>query len=204
MTRRAHLPLALGAGVLALAWIGPLPELARASYAAHMALHMSVVALGVPLIAYGLTRSGYRLWGASPMLAAAATLVEFAVIWAWHAPALHEASRASWLVMTVEQASFAGAALLLWVPALSGPALAGAVALFMTAMHMALLGVLVSLAPRHIQRRDGTGLQDGALTLMQDQQLGGVIMIVVAGAVYGVAALWRASEVLRPSQDNVS
>ena len=42
-----------------------------------------------------------------------AALVEFAVLWGWHAPALHEAAWRSAPVFAVEQASFLAAGLML-------------------------------------------------------------------------------------------
>lgn len=38
----------LGWLVLAASWLGPLPEWAETSFAAHMTLHMSVVAIAAP------------------------------------------------------------------------------------------------------------------------------------------------------------
>src|SRR5690606_5179103 len=43
--RHGTWPLACGLAVLAGVWIGPLPEWSRHSFAAHMAMHMSVVAI---------------------------------------------------------------------------------------------------------------------------------------------------------------
>jgi putative membrane protein len=43
-----------GWGMLAVAWLGPLPGMATHSFAAHMTLHMVVVAIAAPLIAIGL------------------------------------------------------------------------------------------------------------------------------------------------------
>ena len=46
-----HALAAAGIGLLALLWFGPLPVLARSSFAAHMAMHMGVVAIAAPLLA---------------------------------------------------------------------------------------------------------------------------------------------------------
>ncbi|MGH9372866.1 MAG: cytochrome c oxidase assembly protein, partial [Vicinamibacterales bacterium] len=42
--------LLLGLGVLAAAWLGPLPALASGSFAAHMTMHIGVVAVAAPLL----------------------------------------------------------------------------------------------------------------------------------------------------------
>src|SRR5688572_176394 len=86
-------------GMLALAscWLGPLPELAQTAFFAHMALHMGVVAVAAPFLALALMGSAYdpvRRW---PLLLPPIpiSLVELVIVWAWHAPALHEAARQS-------------------------------------------------------------------------------------------------------------
>ena len=77
-----------------------------------MLAHMGVVAIAAPLLALGLP--------AMPALLgpAAATLVEFVLVWGWHAPALRAAAEGSVLVTAAEQASFLAAGLLLWTACL--------------------------------------------------------------------------------------
>jgi putative membrane protein len=184
-----------GLALLALAWAGPLPHLVPQSFAAHMALHMLVVGIGVPVLAAGLAPR-LRLSGVPRSLAVIASLVDLVVVWLWHVPALHNASRTDGLLLGVEQASFAAAALLVWLVALAGPPLAGAVTLFFTSMHMTLLGALLSLAPRPIypghHHSGGFGL-----TAMQDQQLGGLIMLAIGGVIYLAGGLLLAGQALR-------
>ena len=43
-----------GAAILLFAWAGPLPGLVAGSFAAHMTLHMTVVGIGVPVLAFGI------------------------------------------------------------------------------------------------------------------------------------------------------
>lgn len=179
-----------GGVILTLAWAGPLPRLVPVSFAAHMTLHMLVVGIGVPLVAAGLAPQLRRRH--MPVLyPIIASMIDFVVIWVWHAPALHAASRASGLGLAMEQASFASAALLVWLVALTGPPLAGALELFFTSMHMVLLGALMTLAPRALY----TDLC-GSGTLA-DQQLGGAIMLTIGGVVYLGAGLMLTGRVLR-------
>jgi cytochrome c oxidase assembly factor CtaG len=51
--------LAVGLVVLAGAWLGPLRSLASQAFSAHMTMHLSVVAIAAPLIAFGI--AGGRL-----------------------------------------------------------------------------------------------------------------------------------------------
>ncbi|TDX31669.1 putative membrane protein [Modicisalibacter xianhensis] len=190
--------------LLAFALLGPLLDLARLSFGGHMALHMLIVAGVAPLLAMGL--AGSRLDPArkapklfSPLLA---SVLEFLVIWAWHAPSLHHASRQSMLVFALELASYLAVGLLLWCAAFGGPhqkahgrAATGIAGLLLTSMHMTLLGVLLALTDRPLYRHSGSA--PWALTPLQDQQIGGVIMLGVGGAVYLLGGLYLLAGLLR-------
>lgn len=191
-----------GLAVLFFAWAGPLPGLVPQSFAAHMSLHMLVVGIAVPLLAVALAP-----WlGITSALALpiAVSLLDFLVVWGWHAPVLHHASRSMPLALLLEQASFFGVSLLVWLVALSGrglgnAALGGAMALFFTSMHMTLLGALLGLAPRPLYAGHHGGHAEGWFDLspLADQQLGGVVMLAIGGAVYLVGGLVLLGRVLR-------
>lgn len=190
--------------ILLLAWAGPLPGMVPASFAAHMALHMTVVGIGVPLLAAGLAPAlaGQRLLRSQLALPIAVSLLDLVVVWGWHAPALHHASRTSLWALIIEQASFALVSLLVWVVALASTAetrrsaaIAGAMTLFFTSMHMTLLGALIGLALRPIY---GEHLHHGGgLPALADQQLGGVIMLAIGGVIYLAGGLVLMARVLR-------
>lgn len=191
--------LIAGLLVLALAWAGPLPGIAATSFAAHMIVHMSVVALVAPLIAIGL--SGTRIdpsarlpWLFSPVLAA---MLEFAIVWGWHLPLLHIAARQNGIVTVAEQASFLVGGLLLWLSCLNRAAIGtaagsmlGTLGLLLTSMHMTLLGALIAFANRPLYVENGVPIcgSDPA-TAVANQQLGGVIMLFAGGLVYLVGGL---------------
>jgi putative membrane protein len=187
-----------GAVVLLLAWVGPLPGLVPLSFAAHMALHMSVVGVGVPLLSIGLApRLQDRAAGSARVLPIVVSVLDFIVVWGWHTPVLHHLSRTDPLMLALEQASFAAIALLVWLVAFTGPALAGAMTLFFTSMHMTLLGALIGLAsrpiyPGHHHRGSWLGLDAVA-----DQHLGGVIMLAIGGVIYLGGGILLAARVLR-------
>ena len=199
--------LVAGLVVLGAVWIGPLPEWSRQSFASHMLMHMGVVAVAAPLIAVGLARSRFdpaRRWPGwfAPMVASA---LEFVVVWAWHAPALHHAARHVPGLLLVEQGSFLLVGLLVWIAAFGGDdarrhdrAAAGVAGLLMTSMHMTLLGVLLALASRPLYT--GHVAFDNAifgLSPLQDQHWGGVLMLVFGGASYLVGALVLLAGLLR-------
>ena len=110
-----------GIAVLLLAWAGPLPALVPGSFAVHMTLHMTVVGIGVPLLAAGIgplvaSRGWLRSQVALPI---AVSILDLVVVWGWHAPALHHASRTQPWALAAEQLSFALVSLLVWLVALS-------------------------------------------------------------------------------------
>lgn len=190
-----------GAAVLVWAWTGPLPGHVPHSFAAHMALHMAVVGVGVPLLAAGLAPAltGTRLMRSQLFWPVAISLADLVVVWGWHAPKLHEAARMSPAVLALEQAMFAAVALLVWLVALGSArgrraeaALAGALTLFFTSMHMTLLGALIGLATRPVYDH-AHGLDPVA-----DQQIGGAIMLVIGGVIYLAGGLTLTARVLRP------
>jgi putative membrane protein len=99
-------------------------------------------------------------------------------------------------ILAIERASFAAAALLLWLTALTGPPLAGAMALFLTSMHMVLLGALLGVAPR-LLCTGHAGHGPAAMDPLTDQQTGVVIMMALGGVIYFAAATHRAARGLQ-------
>lgn len=194
--------IVVGLAVLTFAWIGPLPAWVPSSFAAHMTLHMLVVGIGAPAFAIGLAGwagPATRLRLPGPLVAGV-SLLDLAVVWGWHAPALHAASRGEPTVLAMEQTSFASVTLALWFLAFAGPPLLGALSLFMTSMHMTLLGVLLSLAPH--PSFAGHGSHAGGFSgfsALEDQQLGGVVMLAVGGSVYLIGGLFLVARLLRPA-----
>jgi putative membrane protein len=194
--------LASGSLALGAAWLGPLPHLAERAFFAHMTMHMLVVAGAAPLLALGLAGGRLdpvrRLPELFPPLPI--SLVEFAVVWAWHAPALHHTARRSVPGLVAEQALFLASGLLLWLAAFGGDpdrranrSGAGVAALLLTAMHMTLLGALIALAPRPLYSHL---IGFDALTPLEDQQLGGAVMLVAGGVAYLAGGLWLTVELL--------
>ena len=187
--------LALIAGLAALAfvWGGALAHLMPHSFTRHMVMHMGVVAIAAPLIAVAVTGTRFDPSPRFPILLAPlpASLWELAVVWGWHAPALHDFARASALGLVLEQGSFLATGLILWLSCIGlrgGSSAAGIFGLLFTSMHMTLLGALLALAPRPLY---GTAVQGHALGMsaIEDQNMGGVVMLGVGGAVYLLGGL---------------
>ena len=216
-TGRRWQPWLFGAGLAAVgvALVSPLEGRAHTRLAAHMVQHVLLLAVAppllvaaspVPTLVAGLPRSvrdvarhGWALvrdelrsrrW---PAWTAAAVVVQTAVMWAWHAPALYDAALRRPEVHALEHLTFLGAGLLFW--ATMGAAVgtrrgSGVVALFVAALPGSALGAALTLAARPWYP---------AYPSLEDQQLAGVVMWAFAGTVYVVAAgvvfgLWLAAE----------
>ena len=172
------------------------------TFTRHMIAHMTLVTVVAPLIAAALARSRFdpverRPSWFSPITA---SVIEFVVIWAWHAPALHTVARHDAGMFALEQASFLCAATYLWMSILGGDRASGAmrtgtgiIALVLTFAHMTMLGAVLALAPRDLYGHGAAALAD--------QQLGGAVMIAAGTVAYLGAALWlsRALLMARPS-----
>ena len=194
-------PLVFGCAVLAAIWSGPVDALPPGAFSAHMARHMGLVAIAAPALAFAI--AGTRLdpvRGAGflfpPLLASVAELI---VVWVWHAPGPHHWARGSSLGFALEQATFLASGSWLWLAALGGDASRrgeragqGALALLLTSMHMTLLGALLALPLRPLYH-----VHHQAARALDDQHVGGAIMLVVGGAVYLAGSLWLARELLR-------
>lgn len=195
--------LVIGIMTLAAIWLGPLPQYARQAFFAHMTMHMGVVAVAAPLLALGIAGSRWDPVRAAPRLFPPVPLsvVELVIVWAWHAPVLHHAARHSTGGLFLEQGLFLCAGLLVWISAFGGSAAqraqrrgAGIVGLLLTSMHMTLLGALLALASRPIYAHT-EGLF--GLTPLEDQHLGGAIMLLVGGVAYLVGGLSLTGGLLR-------
>uniref|UniRef100_A0A8J7VUN4 Cytochrome c oxidase assembly protein n=1 Tax=Coralloluteibacterium stylophorae TaxID=1776034 RepID=A0A8J7VUN4_9GAMM len=193
-----RLPLAAGGVLLLAAWA---LAAARLGMLGHMGAHMLSVAVAAPLLAWGIAGSRLdpaRRWPGvvTPMTM---SLVELLLVWGWHLPAARAFAAETLAGGVLEQLAFVAAGLLLWSAALGtrGAAAlprraAGVVALLLTSMHMTLLGALVGLAPRVLYGTEGF-----ITTPLADQQLGGVVMLLVGAGSYLVGGLALLGDVLR-------
>lgn len=202
---RRSWPLVIGLLLLAWLWLGPLPTMARSAFSAHMILHLGVVAVAAPLLVIGLLRlvPAVRPPRQLILTGLAVSLLEFAVVWGWHVPAMHEAASRSPPIFILQQVSFLGAGLALWWICLAGwdrkAHAVGAIAMLFTSMHMAMLGVLLVIAPTLIYAPQFC-LGAFGLAPLADQQLGGGLMALFGALPYVVGGAWLASRLAESSQ----
>ena len=187
--------LATGLALVPTGWILAVLPLGMVG---HMAGHMIAVAIAAPFLALGLSQGRFDpacLWPGliTPM---AMMLVELVTVWLWHLPALRAATMTSFPLLGLEQLCFLGAGLLLWSSVLRADhRAAGIGALLLTSMHMTLLGVLIGLAPRPLYAAADHHL--AGMDPLIDQQLGGVLMLLVGGASYFIGGLVLLASLLR-------
>ncbi|MEZ0496640.1 cytochrome c oxidase assembly protein [Sphingomonas sp. IW22] len=187
--------LAAGALLLPIGW-----WLAAGGFGmtGHMAGHMMAVAVAAPLIAFGLSGTSAdpaARWprAVTPM---GAMLVELGVVWGWHLPALRAASDSYRRAMVLEQGMYLAAGFLLWSSVLAARHRASGIgALLLTSMHMTLLGALIGLAPRPLY--DGMAMGHHGIEPLADQQLGGVVMLLIGAASYLIGGLAMLAGLLR-------
>jgi len=201
-----------GSFTLGSVWLGPLPALAHQSFAAHMTMHIAVVAVAAPLLALAIAGTGVDPVRRMPRVAAPipASMIELAIVWTWHTPAFHLAARDSSAAFVLEQLTFVAAGVLLWIAAIGGDAEqrrlragAGAGALLFTSMHMTLLGALFALANRPLFAHAPSAAPSAVVDYVMDQQVGGVIMLLVGGASYLIGGLGLTAVALRRTSPGI-
>ena len=202
--------LLLGVITLAALWLTPWSALGVAPFSAHMIVHIGLVAVAAPLLVLGVAGSDVDpvVRFASWFPAIPISMAEFLIVWGWHTPLLHHAARQSRLAMIAEQSLFLFSGLWLWLAVFGGAAEQrrrrgplGIVALLLTSIHMTLLGALLVLAPRplfeHVDAPADLGHLRAASRALDDQHLGGAIMLIVGGFSYLAGALGLTRMLLR-------
>ena len=212
--RRSHGPEAASAAraatfaagllVLAIALVSPLDRLGEQLFVMHMVQHVLLIDLAAILLLLGLTpalleplaRAMDRAPRPKALLARPTFAVAFYAItlWAWHAPPLYGSALQSPAVHALQHLSFAAAGLLFWwhvvSPLRSKERLGGpAVALYFAGAKL-LNGALATaivfwptvLYPFYANRGPFWGLD-----VLEDQELGGAVLIIEESALLFVA-----------------
>lgn len=209
-----------GEVTLAVALISPLDPLGETLLSAHMAQHILLTAVAPPLLLLGspilvwtwAMPATWRSIGASPAVRTAsrllnwlcrpliASLIASGVLWMWHVPTLFETALEDEVVHTLEHLTFFAAALLGWQAALSPyvSAVAAASVTLIVFMAGGMLGGVLSLAPVVLYDWYGNRALLWGITPLQDQQLAGLLMWVLAGGVYLAAFVGLAVRVAAP------
>lgn len=175
---------ALAMVVLAIAFASPLCALSAALFSARVVHHVLLVAVVAPLLALGWPARRPR----SPVVPLLAATV---VLWAWHWPRAYDLALSNVAAYWAMQATLLGSAFVFWRAVVHpdqalGVGLLGVLGGY---MQMALLGALLTFAPRALYAIHAVAPLDWGFTPLGDQQLGGLIMWVPAGLPF---AAWGA------------
>jgi putative membrane protein len=150
-----------------------------------MAIHIGAMNVVAPLAA-ALLVLGSRA-PRSPVTVWAAAIIQLALLWSWHAPAVQQLIWGSNVVATASHAILLGSAFWFWssLLRLAGPARWHGIAiLLITGKFACLLGVLLTFSPRLLHEAHGV---HG--TTLSDQQLAGLLMITACPLSYLVAGV---------------
>jgi putative membrane protein len=204
---------------LVVALLSPLDSLGDYLFSAHMAQHETLMLVAAPLLVLGRPLSVWTWalpfeWRRStgqffhqpawrvPWLIITGPLVAWLLhalaLWLWHVPAFFEAALANEAVHAFQHITFLLTALLFWWSVLGastkrdkGIAL---VSVFTTFVHTGALGALLTLSHTPWYPSYDTTAPTLNLTALADQQLGGLIMWIPAGAIYLLSGLALASK----------
>nr|NUR38060.1 cytochrome c oxidase assembly protein [Sphingomonas sp.] len=220
LSRRASTPVRPGLFlcgwlVLTLSLTSPLHEAGERSFTMHMIEHELIMLVATLLLA-GSGAGGVLAWGLPRLLRHAlagiwkspiqatwrrltepvtATIVQGAVMWAWHAPLLFDRALDSFGWHIVQHACFFASSLLFWWAMLHPGGTASrygvsAACLFATSLIGGALGALMSLSssPWYADYA-AMGMTGIGLDPVDDQRLAGLIMWIPGGAFHGIAAL---------------
>jgi cytochrome c oxidase assembly factor CtaG len=126
-----------------------------------------------------------------------AWLAHAAVLWAWHLPPAYDATLREPLLHDLEHLAFFGSAMLFWWPVINpAPRLGSAphpglrvVYLVTGALQNAILGLLLATSPTVLYAAYTSARQPWALSPLDDQALGGVVMWGFTGAIDMLAVI---------------
>jgi len=201
---------------LVIALVSPLDGVADALFSVHMVQHLLLILVAAPLFVAGAPflpfsfalptrarRALGRWYARTPAhrvgrwLTAAPTAwgLHAAALWYWHIPGPYQAAVASPPLHAFEHLCFFGTAILFWWPLLAPfgrrlDGLGAVVYAFTMMMQGAALGAALTFAsaPWYPIHADGAAMW--GITLLDDQQMAGLIMWVPAGVVYVGVSAW--------------
>lgn len=187
--------LALGLLLALVALVSPLCRLAATLVSAHM-LQFMLLCIAAPLLLAPLA-------GASRLPLGAVAVTYGAVIWIWHLPPVYEAILNHAAVHLSAATLLLGISVLFWRSVLGAAGdrpLTALAALLLTMCHTGILGAWLTFGARPWYPFLDDAVALWGLTLLEDQQLAGLLMWVVGGAAYLLAALYLCASALRRGQ----
>jgi putative membrane protein len=209
------LAFAGGLAAVIIALLSPLDALSDILFSAHMGQHELLMLVAAPLLIMGrpwLTAAwalpaawrgrilerfarqpARRVWrlATGPVTI---LLLHAAALWIWHVPALFERALAHETVHAFQHLCFFVTAALFWWALIQGRYGragygAGALFVFMTALHSGILGALITLTGQVLYPLHGARSQAAGVDQLRDQQLAGLLMWIPGGVILIVLGL---------------
>jgi putative membrane protein len=197
----------VGVGLVAIAFVSPLCSLAVALFSARTLQHLLLAFAAVPLLVHALPGRPAATRGRSPSAGAA---VFVAIFCAWHLPGPYEATFVSDAAFWAMHVSILVAAAAFWRRLLPGaaarvtPSPDTLVALLVLMIPMGLLGAILTFAPRGLYAPHAASTVSYGLTMLEDQQIGGLLMWVPAGTLLAAIAVLVAARLATPNGQRTS
>lgn len=188
---------ACGALLLAIALLSPLCRLAATLVSVHMVQFM-ILAIAAPILFAPLARAA-RLPPATWAVAYGAA------IWTWHLPPVYAAILDHAVVHLLAVMLLLAVSVAFWRSVLTTSGertLAGLAALLLTMAHTGILGAWLTFGARPWYPFLDASVALWGLSLLEDQQLAGLLMWVVGGLAYLLAALYLCGRLLRPQGEH--
>lgn len=227
ISHAAVLAYATGVLLLIIALVTPLDPLAETLFSAHMVQHALLIAIAPPLLltgrpdvafawalprylSQGLSRPAWlrsfgrgASWLIRPLPAA---VLHGCVLWLWHVPTLFTAALAYTSLHRLEHVSFFVTALLFWMSLMRASRSlttvpAGIAATFLILIQGGFLSALITFAPQPLYSWYDQRTFAWGLSLLEDQQLAGLIMGAPLTLIYLLASTALAAKLLSPSQE---
>ncbi len=208
---------AAGMVLLFIALCSPLDAAADQLFSAHMLQHIFLMMVVPPLLVWGRPALAFvwaftpawrkrigRAWSAGGLDSASKVLMHPLVVFVlfcgafifWHLPRPYAWGIQNEFVHALEHLSFLLTALAFWTIIIEPSGrrrldyATTLLFLVVTVVVSDMPGALMVLAPRPLYPIHAEGAATWGLSLMQDQQLAGLIMWIPAGAIYIAAAIW--------------
>lgn len=190
-----QMPALVSAAAVCMASVVLVPLHSFGPLSSHMLLHIVAMNAAAPLLAASLFNvSWFR--PAAVISLWCATTVQLAILWIWHLPSAQHFAAVAPLGMLTMHASLFGAALWFWwslIELRSVNRWHGVLALLITGKLSCLLAGLLVLAPREIYAHH-LGAQTASL--LDDQHLAGLLMLVACPLSYVLAGLALTARIL--------
>ncbi len=207
----------LGMLIVFVALCSPIDTVGEQLFSVHMVQHLLLMLAAPPLLVWSRPAIAFvwafslswrkrigRFWTGAGLGGTFALLMQPLSVWVlfvgsfvfWHLPRAYSWALHNESVHAIEHASFFVTSLAFWTLVLepSGRRRLGYASALLyvavTAVLSGLPGALMILAPRPLYPDHAAGVAAWGLTLIEDQQLAGLIMWIPAGAIYLGAAGW--------------